>query len=168
MSQKKVAVSAATADELREFAATHLGIEFPKGEGVENMRAQVTAAWDKPHILLGEEEEEAAPPPRTMPKTGKGTARSDEFIVQIQVQETFDGNEPVPLGCNGRMILVPRGRWCAVPEKFRDSLVNAVECRYESNANGGLGAVREVPRYPHQIWTGSGEPAEGVLRPRLQ
>lgn len=163
MSQKKIPVSKASVQELRDFAVNHLALELDGNETLEQLRAKVVAAWDKDDIVVVQQDAPAAPKGAQPRPSSKANAK--EFIVYIEQQDTFDGDEPVPLGCNGKIILVPRGRWCAVPIQFRDSLVNAVEVRRDPLKDGGLGPVRHVHRYPHRIWEGQGEPAEGVMRP---
>jgi hypothetical protein len=166
MTQKNIPLAEASEAQLRAFAETHLGIDVHPNAKIETVRAKVQQAWGKDEIPV-QEDKPAMRQVGSAPRSNTPRADATEFIVFVEREDKFDGDEPVPLGCNGKLLILPRGEWCAVPIRFLDSLRNAVEHRREGLKEGGLGPVRKVNRYPYRIWNGEGEPAEGVRRPAI-
>lgn len=166
---RQVPLSEAKAQEMRAFAKSHLGISFKFGERSENMRAQISAAWDKPHILVedgsgetAEELQEGVPPPKAKPPTvelGKGVfGKAPKIPIMISISEEAGGDEPVPVSVNGIAMLIPRGQRVEVPEPYVEALRHAIMTRYEQVDVDGHGHMqmvpREVPAYPFQVFSG--------------
>lgn len=155
MSEQKIALSEASEAQLRAFALAYLGIGFPHNAKAETMRARIRSAWSEEKIRVDIADEPSAPavmsaaPQPGRPDQDPGEARS----VKIIVQRTDDpgGDEPIPVGVNGRVMLVPRGEEVEIPEPYYEVLAHAVTHRYEALPDGGLSEEpRKVPMYPLQ------------------
>jgi hypothetical protein len=73
--------------------------------------------------------------------------------VKILIARTEDagGDEPVPVGVNGPIMLVPRGEPVEIPYAYYEVLKNAVKDIYDPLPDGGMNPVpRKVPAYPFQ------------------
>lgn len=151
---KKIALTEATEAQLREFAATTLGIAIPANAKPDTVLAKVKAAWDKPEIMVADEAphaalEGAAPPPAT---AKQAPPKRDMVRLIIQRTEDAGGDEPVPVGVNGKVMLVPRGEPVEIPRPYFEVLKNCVTYRYESLKDGGINPEpRMVPLYPWQL-----------------
>jgi hypothetical protein len=73
--------------------------------------------------------------------------------INIGIQEEAGGNEPVAVGVNGKIMLIPRGKDVDIPEPYLEALEHAVTFKYDSLPDGmGINPVpREVQLYPFQI-----------------
>lgn len=153
---KLVKLDEASALELRAFAESHLGMTFKGNESKENMRAAIRPAWNKDEIPVPDEAptdpvQGAAP----KPATASQQPPKEKVRVLIATTEGQGGDEAVPLGVNGKIMLVPRGKEVDIPAEYFEVLKNAVRHVREplKDAYGnmaGLGEPREVPAYPFQ------------------
>lgn len=151
---RAIPIAEATLAQLREFAQTHLGIELPPTANTAQARSQVRQAWAKDEIyVLDEPESEQAKKPtaRLGKQTGEGKVR-----LMINRTEEPGGDEPVPIGVNGRIMLVPRGEEVEIPRPYFLVLRNAIKHVYDMHPNGKelLEKPREVPMYPFQVFGG--------------
>ena len=61
------------------------------------------------------------------------------------------GKDPVPIGVNGRVMLVPRGKEVEIPHAYFEVLKNAKRFDYEPGPEGyGLQPPTEVQMYSFQ------------------
>ena len=60
------------------------------------------------------------------------------------------GDRPVPVGVNGNVMFIPRGKDCDVPLEHGQALLHAIEYHYEQNPDieGGLMDPIHVSAYP--------------------
>lgn len=150
MSDKKIPIAQASKEQLRTFAETHLGIVMPPDAKTETLRAKVAAAWNKDEIVIQED----AP---SQPQTGGSRAvpaSAPNGKVKLIIQRTDDagGDEPVPVGVNGRVMLIPRGEEVEIPKPYFEVLKNAVKHIYEPLKDGGMNPIpRKVAMYPYQV-----------------
>jgi hypothetical protein len=84
-------------------------------------------------------------------RTNEDGSKSVKII--IQTSDRAGGDRPVPVGVNGRIMLIPRGTPVWVPESYVEVLKHAVEHAYDeydadSNIFGGLQARKDVSAYP--------------------
>jgi hypothetical protein len=143
----KVALKDASGPQMRAFAQSHLGMEFPSNMANEKVRAQIQAAWTKEEIDV---EDPVEPPAKTAKTLGDETVTEKVKLI-INRTEDAGGDEPVPIGVNGRVMLVPRGDIVEIPLTYFNVLKNAVKDIYESLPDGGMNPVpRKVPAYPFQ------------------
>lgn len=149
----KVALSEATRDQLMAFAENVLGINPPHNIGVETLRAKVYEAWGKDEITVEDQadhpaQEGSAPVPVTAEQKA-----ADRKMVKVIIHKTDEpgGDEPVPVGVNGKVMLVPRGTQVSIPEEYYHVLNNASRLHYDTDSNGSLiMPPREIHQYPHQ------------------
>ncbi|WP_022727224.1 hypothetical protein [Fodinicurvata sediminis] len=154
METKKIPIAEATEQQLRDFAESYLGISVPHNTKLETLRAKVSQAWTKDEIIVevadAHQAQEGTPPPPATPEQQPPGKKQ----VRILIQRTDEpgGDEAVPIGVNGRVMLVPRGQEVDIPEDYYQVLKNAVTHRYEALPDGGINPEpRKVPAYPFQV-----------------
>lgn len=170
MTDKKVLLKDATVAQLRAFAQNNLGIEIGANEVKTAILTKIQAAYTKDEITVLEAEEVkattlAGTDLAAHSKAGKSaqgaavltakTANKDEVMVRVLIQrtDTPGGADDVPLGCNGKIMLVPRGKLVEIPRRYFESLKNSVKHVYDSLEGGGMNPVpREVPEFPYQVY----------------
>ena len=151
---KLIPIGEATEAQLREFAQDTLGIEIKASAKIEQVRAQVEQAWDRDIPII-----EAAPKPtlagdQPVPVTDTQQDPVEGKVrINIGIQETAGGNDAVPVGVNGRIMLIPRGKDVDIPESYLEALQHAVTFKYDALEDGmGINPVpRKVQLYPFQI-----------------
>lgn len=152
---KKIEIEKATVEELRTFATVVLGLEVDGRATRDSILGKMAAAgYGVAHITLPEAAPEGPPEHRAGRAFNTRPAKDGgkEIRIRLHTQEKPGGDQPVPVGVNGSMILVPRGEDIWLHEKFVKVLENAVEEVYqEYSDDGGLGGLNEprrVPSYP--------------------
>lgn len=152
--EKHVPLTDATEDQLRAFAQSHLGVEFAHNAKPASMIARIRTMWDKDAIPV---QEEAPPAPARVihPEGGEvpapAPAKTRRVRILIAQEEGPMGSDPVPVGVNGRLMLVPRGEEVSIPEPYFEVLRNAVTLRYDPQDGGGMKPPRQVPLYPMNV-----------------
>lgn len=81
-------------------------------------------------------------------QTSKKAKASDEKRVKIMIPATENDDKPVKIGCNGRMILIPRGKECDIPVGHFNVLKDAVETRAVGEKEG-VPIFRDIPRFAY-------------------
>lgn len=151
--EKKVLLSEATGPQMRAFAETHLGMSFKFNEANEKVRAKIAEAWGKDEIVVqeeGQKEPQTGSPPNPVTEAQQPPGPNKVKII-IQRTEEPGGDEPVPVGVNGKIMLVPRGEEVEIPYAYYDVLKNSIKHIYESYPEGGLNPVpRKVSAFPFQ------------------
>lgn len=153
MAAKKIPLKEASEAELRAFAQAHLGMEFDASARLASIRAQVATAWGKDEIVLAlsDTADDLTPAGVAPARVGAAPVPSGAVRIIIQRSDEVGGDEAVPVGVNGRVMLIPRGEPVTIPLAYFEVLQNAVTHRYESLRDGGLNPVpRAVPMYPFQ------------------
>ena len=162
MSRITVDLAKATAVQLRDFLTTVKGCEVTGKETAEQLKAMLqTVGWSESFITAVDSRAPSDAAPAISSRFNRrATDRMDEegnpiYEVRIMVQTTEKegGDKPFPVGVNGRMMLVPRGVECWVPERYVEVLHHAQEGIYpeydpERDIRGGLGDERVVSAYP--------------------
>ncbi len=169
---KKVPIKDATEAQLRAFGESHLGLTFEANDKPAQVRAKVQAAWSKDDIEVADDEKTQKPvagaspkkPQRPQTQDGKPVlacrtknAKDQDDLVRVMInkQEGAGGSDDVPLGCNGDIMMVPRGKIVDIPRRYFESLKNAAKNVYDMNEDGkSMNPVpREVADYPYQTFT---------------
>lgn len=163
MKQKTVPWDEATLDELKKFASSVLGMSVNYNIGEATLRAKIRQAYpgDTITIMVLDGEDEArpsdapAPPPQT-PTDGKalrGSSAENDPKVTITIAEVegTGGKRPVPVGVNGVMMLVPRGRPVDIPYRYYEALLHAVKTLHEQDETTGEVVSSDVPSYPMSV-----------------
>lgn len=154
MSQKTIPIDKANERQLRDFAESHLGMTLPPNARIETLRAKVAAAWNKEEIPVPVDAQPEAVQAGVQAGQLRAAPISDaKSKVKLIIQRTDEagGDEPVPVGVNGKVMLIPRGEEVEVPEPYFEALKNAVKLVYDPLKDGGLSPPREVPMYPYQV-----------------
>lgn len=151
----RIELQDATAEQLRRFGATILGIEVSGRENREKMLAKfaevnyglgfITLPDEAPVPTGGPRADNAAFNRRTNPDTGK-----EEVLILLHTEDKPGGDRAVAVGVNGSQMLIPRGEKVWVPEAYVEVLNNAEEYHYPEydDGLGGLKKPRVVKSYP--------------------
>lgn len=145
---KTININEATAPQLVAFAQSHLNIEgvstsMAKSAIIAKMRA---VQYDKDTIDVED-------PARGEVKQLAEGAHEGERMIKIMIpsDDKPGGNDPVPVGNNGSVMLIPRNDECLIPYRFYAVLKDAVREVFDPLPGGGLGPARKVPAYPFQV-----------------
>ena len=167
MKKVKVAIKDATEAQLRTFGENSLGLQFEATDNLASIRSKVEAAHSKADFDVVEDEKPktvAASAVKKRPATQDGEPvlvaktkkQEDEELVRVMISRTegSGGADDVPLGCNGEIMTVPRGKIVDIPRRYFESLKNSVEFVYDQLEDGkGLNPVpRQVPKFPYQVY----------------
>lgn len=161
MKSQKIAVSEATLPQLKAFATTVLGLEVARNATQDIVIGKIReAGYNLDHITVFEEvtpsqrgrtEGSDAKASARVVKTGQDGRERVYYRILIPNEEKPGGEEPVPVGVNGRSMFIPRGQPVEVPEEYVEVLENAeayVYEPYDGNGLGGLKPPRAVKSYP--------------------
>lgn len=152
MGQRKIQLTEATTEQLRTFAQKTLGIPIHPNTKHEKVLAQVQAAYHQAEFTVEEPDAPTAQdgaPPR--PATAAQAAPpSDKVRIRINITEEPGGSEPVPVGVNGSVMLIPRDKDVEIPRPYYEALMHAEKHQYEMMPDGlSVNPVpRRVPMYP--------------------
>lgn len=147
MSETTIPLEQATADQLRHFATTVLGLPLPANAGRDAILSKIRTAGHTGPIPL-------APPQTPVTPTAKPDAAAIEeemVTILIDKQEEVGGDQPVPVRVNGVAMYIPRGEPCRVKRRYVEALRNAVKEVYEQVRPEDPITSRQVPAYPWRI-----------------
>ena len=153
---KEVKIADATADQLREFGNLYLGLAFDRDTPVDVMRTQIGKAVQKSTITVGIDPKPRVRPREAAAQSDGEAVQSDYVVIRIQSQNEPGGEQPVPVGVNGSVMLIPRDQDARIPRSYYEVLKNAVVDRYEPEIVNGLmvgmkSEPRRIPAYPVQL-----------------
>lgn len=147
---KKIAIAEATEAQLRRFASDTLGLDVARISKIETLRAKVREAHGHDEIMAADAPEPEALQDAASPaRAGKRAAASGKVKILIAATDEKGGDEPIPVGVNGSVMLVPRGAPVEIPAAHYRVLASAVTDRYETDDAGNIKPdPRRVPRFP--------------------
>lgn len=147
---KTIQLSEATKSQLLEYANNVLGLSIHHATGEEKIRAQIMACGAE-EITVSDEPKVVENLNPVVTIADIQAPKSEKVKILISRTDEAGGDEPVPVGVNGRIMLIPRGEVVEIPEPYYEALKNAVYYRYEPLKDGGMPTKpREVPAYPFQ------------------
>lgn len=176
MAMKKVPLQSATLEQLREYGVSVCGLDIGADDSAEDIRSAIALAQagitditvsadlaDEPGGGGGKpakaEKVEAraaksavpkAPAPRIDPTNENSGAKDRKIRIIIQNQEGAGGSDPVPVGVNGTVILIPREKPVEVPARYVDALMLAQRYEYSQDEQQNL-IRRKVLQYPFTL-----------------
>ncbi len=154
---ERIKIADATPAQLREFGTNSLGLELHGRETTAMMTAKFAAVgYNVDDIGLQEATVVPSGGPNGDVAFNIRDVRADgikEIRILIHTQDKPGGEDPVQVGVNGKLMLIPRGEPQWVPESYVGVLNNAVEYVYDEYQGGtgnlgGLSKPREVKSYP--------------------
>ncbi len=160
---KRLPIDEANEGQLRTFGTYVLGISIKASAGIDTIRARIAEAWAKDWIAVEDDKAPADalavdtqhPVPVTAEQDKPAMDKDGEtrlVRIHINVTEEVGGERPVQVGCNGKIMLIPRGKDVDIPERFYHILTHAIAYKYDPLPEGGINPVpRKVPLYPHQV-----------------
>ena len=150
---KTIPIGEATEAELRSFASDTLGIEIHPNAKMETVLAKVGTAWDKPDIQVPDNDPaqtQSGDQPQPVTEAQKAPNAGMVRLI-IGVTEDAGGSDPIQLGVNGKIMLVPRGEEVEIPDRYFEVLEHAVMDKYDALPDGGMNPIpRKVRLYPFQ------------------
>ncbi|RMB11923.1 hypothetical protein [Eilatimonas milleporae] len=169
-----IPLDSAGARDLRRYARAVLQLDVSDFENAGSLRAKIRAAAPDTQAIVPEQDgvlaehgvlaEDSAPAQGDLaaaPGAADGGDMDGYLRILIPRQEKHGGGDPVPVNCNGRQIIVPRGREWPVKRKFVEILSHAVERQYSVTLNPHTREAEmtshDVQAYPFQIlgpWAG--------------
>jgi hypothetical protein len=161
-----IPISAASDEQLKIYA-TNKGLTFADDIKRSALEKKVKAVTEGDEIDLPDiaPQDVKAQISQSMAKGQQIAAQGNSFVwVNIHTSEQEGGSEPIWVGCNGKGVWIPRGKWCRIRAGYFESLKNAVEEKYEMVKDPETGfqklghITRQAPRYPHSTWQGNTEP----------
>ncbi|MCL7941216.1 hypothetical protein M8009_13060 [Halomonas sp. ATCH28] len=133
-------LNALNKDELKEQAEI-LGIELKGNPTADTIRTMLREA-------LGEPEPGAKASKAKASQVTYGHAiRPGEKIYTVEIHKDGKDKQPVFLSCNDRKVRVRRGDQVRIGAGIYESLKNAVESRYDAEAEEWI----DVPSYPYTV-----------------
>ena len=157
MSMKRVPIAQASQKQLLHFARNVLQLDIPRDNATPNeIRAKMKAAAYNEDFIEYEAEGVDEPKRISDAKPLEGeiitpNGKPEKVKLQIHVQDTPAGDQPVFASVNGKAMFIPRGEVVEVPYAFYEALNNAKQYRYGSNTQEGLSQPIEVHTYPHSV-----------------
>ncbi len=151
---KLIPIAEATGPQLRTFAQDTLGIDIRAKDSAEQIRAKVQMAWDRDIPVNEPNPAPTLAGDQPKPVTNEQLEPEEGMVrIFIGIQEEAGGSDPVPVGVNGRIMLIPRGKNVDIPERYLEALQHAVTFKYDPLEDGmGINPVpREVQLYPFQV-----------------
>jgi len=150
---KQVPLATASADQLRRFAQSHLGMELDAKLSADKIRGEIRAAWSMDHIFVADEEkvEPKAKQPAKPISANEFyvSGRADPKItITLAATDGEGGDRPHPVGVNGTIILVPKGSPSEIPYRYYLALLDAKKTVYSQDQNTGDLIESEVPAHP--------------------
>ncbi len=164
MEQKSIPWDTATKPELVMFASQVLGMPVMPTIGEDKLRGKIRAAFGGDEITIMVQDGEAEPPaaadaPLPLsdepadPRALRGTSGAADPVVKITIAEVegAGGKRAVPVGINGVMMLVPRGRPVDIPYRYYEALSHAIKTVHEQDDDTGEIIASDVLSYPMSV-----------------
>lgn len=143
----KIDINAASATQLAEFAAVHLGLDVNFRMGADAIRAKMALAG-----FTGGEIEVKEQAPAALVADGAPIAAKRRHVrIIIPNQNEPGGKDPVVVGVNGVVARIKRGVEVDVPEEYVHALENALKVQYERDENGKPINPIMVPTHPFSV-----------------
>ena len=153
----KKSIADATVLELHNFAVIDMGLDGIKiNDKRETIIAKLAqAGYGLSTITVPNPAAAVVLKESGAPAMNRRVAKDGTTEVRIILHRTdkAGGSRPVPVGVNGKIMLIPRGESVWVPEAYVEVLQNAIEFQYppydgETDFLGGLKDPEQVPAYP--------------------
>lgn len=168
---KQVPIEEASLQQLRAFANNNLGLELAPNCKTDTVLAKIRSAWNQPYVLVPDDDPPVsiepaqlapttAAAPTPAPQRGAGAPppvldRPELGKVRIKItrEDGPGGADPVPLGVNGKIMVVERDKLSDIPYPYFEALSHAIRKVYEPNqdGNGYNPDPRLVPQYHHNV-----------------
>lgn len=171
-----IAIAEATDQQLRAYALMFLQLDINKQASTETIIAKIKEAQTHENITIVIEddgEQDGAPPPShdeqgkpyiTQPLTPAADGRlfdndsSKDPRITINIFEGTGkfGKRPIPVGVNGRTMLLPRNKDINIPYRYYLALKDAVQTEVHDEANERDATQidrtsSDVPSYPFSV-----------------
>jgi hypothetical protein len=155
---KKLIVDASDA-ELKDFAEVTLVLDVPERTTRADLMALIGPAWPAPHIFVeaadvDEREDvqtdEARAVARVRLNVG-GASEDPKWLIRIANTELPGGRDPVPVGVNGRHVVIQRGVEVEVPHRYIEAIQNAVRISVTQDQRTQEMHTTSFSNYPLEI-----------------
>ncbi len=151
---KTIALRDADLEELFYFANTVLQLNVPRTTKEDNLRGKIMMAHEG-DITVPVDMSASAPAEvrstTTSPLKQGSSKGVPKVMLNIAVAEGDGGDRPVPVGVNGSIMLVPRGKDVEVPWPYYLALKAAVKTIHAQDTNTGDMESHDTPSYPFSV-----------------
>jgi hypothetical protein len=145
----------ATDQQIRDFCDAQQ-IELDATSRSE-MLAVLSSVWEHDYILMavgeydGQTDQVQTPEPIAQTTITGGVGSNDpKVLIRIGKTEMPGGKDPVPVGVNGRTVVIQRDMNVELPYRFYLALQNAVRETVDQNSQTGDITTSAVSNYPMQ------------------
>lgn len=159
----KTPIVDASDDELRDFCELQQ-LDVSEAKSRADLLGTLGPAWEHDYIMTVapvemDEDEAAAMAEQTQSPVisgqslaGGAGANDPKFVVQIGNAAGPGGNQPVPIGCNGKTMVAQRNMKVELPARFFFVLEKAIREEVTQNERTGEIDTMEFTSYPMQVF----------------
>lgn len=135
---KSIPIDDASAKQLADFAVKTYSLDVNYRNGFDAIRAKLAdAGFTGDTITIADGETTAEPAEKPLKRVK----------IMIPAQDGPGGNEPVPLGINGHVILIQRDVEVVVTENYVQLLKDAIKLVPETDDQGRIVRMKRVPTH---------------------
>lgn len=187
MSKQKISIHDASDAQVLDYARNVLNLDVDGRSSRTTIMAKIAAVYDgdtievdAPKAAGKAEPEDAAPEDvetkrrrqqkaraarqlgdaGSAPMQMQGASDVPHYEIEVMKSSGPDGDAPVEVWVNGRLLVIPRAKRVEVPGPFLDVLQNAVQVEYVQSERLGdngreiVNSSHETPRYNVRVWRG--------------
>lgn len=159
----KIALEEATIPQLKKFGTEVLGLSFKVNESKPSILSKIaTVRHDLEEIDIADDEEGDAAQTKSAPAVAATPVKKARFhstsgkfdpvvTLNIQIEKAKGGERPVPVGVNGTVMLIPRGKDVEVPYRYFEALEKAVLTESDQDEETHEITSRDVYAYSYQV-----------------
>lgn len=154
----RVRLDDATIEQVRQFCESEMGLAVKNTTPVHILKKQLAAAgWDQDFITTDIGEGGQITTARAKPAVAPAPGQATEPMVEITIanQDAPGGKQPVFVAVNGKGILVPRNKRCAIKLRYVSALEIALQTTYELTTDEITGretiTSSDSPVHPFQV-----------------
>lgn len=157
LDQKKI-IQASDA-ELRDFAELTLQLDLAGATNRHDIEAKIKSTWPQDFILVevsdmpdvAEDQDDSARAQARQRVGGLRYQDDPKCLVLISATELPGGKDPVPVGCNGDIVVLQRGMEIELPYRFLGVLLDAVRISVSQDPKTLEFSYSKFTNYPLQV-----------------
>jgi hypothetical protein len=135
----------ASTEDLRNFAKLKFGLDIHRMTGKPKIIAALRAAG------FNDDEFEAETVVTPVPTPAPKIPTSGNVTITLQRDSSVGGKDMLPVGVNGKVMLLPRGKPISIPRAYYEVLRNANILEYALDEQSGIGEATEVPAHSFSV-----------------
>lgn len=153
MSLKEIPLAEATPKQLAEFCTNVLGMEGVTYQmGRDKILAKLkTVSFGKDTIFVSEQPMQMQGEVMVPPAKDDEKLSGKKVIIHIHDDGEEGESRPVPVGVNGRLMLIPRGEDVTIPIEYKEVLDHAKKSIPIRNRDNHITGWRDVHQYGYNV-----------------